>query len=186
MGVAKSRQDLAIGHTHAGSIVKWTKSLKVNHSKHQEEALLAPLLLPTSHTIHHQVLFLQPQYRYPSSHSQQLSPFYRNSLSFNPPESNLLLPISLHTEAGLSLMKHVPPSCLNPSVHYLRAENQVLPASTMPHKVWLLTHHLFSQCTCSFLSQGFNQATQLLWIPPSPSFFVVVVVVFAIVISRLF
>ena len=92
-----------------------------------EEAPLAPLLLPTSHTIHHQVLFLQPQYRYSSSHSQQLSPFYRDSLSFNPPESNLLLPISLHTEAGLSLMKHVPASCLNPSIHYLRAENQVLP-----------------------------------------------------------
>ena len=128
-----------------------------------KEAPLAPLLLPTSHTNHHQVLFLQPQHRYSSSHSQQLSPFYHESLSFNPRES-MLLPISLHTEAGLSLTNHVPPSCLNPSIHYFRAENQVL------HGIYTAPQSLASYPPLIFsYHKGSHQATQLLWIPPSPS-----------------
>ena len=146
-GVAKSQTWLS---NWAHTCMQYSQMDKKPESQPQQtpgkEAPLAPLLLPTSHTNHHQVLFLQPQHRYSSSHSQQLSPFYHESLSFNPRES-MLLPISLHTEAGLSLTNHVPPSCLNPSIHYFRAENQVLHGIyTAPQSLASYPPLIFSAC----------------------------------------
>jgi len=153
MGWQRVRHDLAIGHTHACSIVKWTKSLKVNHSKHQGNKL--PWLLSYSPP-HIQIII---KFSSSSPSTATLVHTRSNSLPSTMTASHLT-PVNLCSFQSVSTLKL---GWAWRNMCHLRAwipasitsgpRAKTSPASTLPHKVWLLTHRLLSQCACSFLSQ---------------------------------